>query len=278
MRPMLINCRNHAAYSREEARGRKGKRMMGLYGIFTYSLTKVSILQINSFELVYFMPIKLIKDNVENSRKGFMRIYPVIPVIILVLFMAGNSDVAEPSQSVVIASHFTKALELSSKGAYEEAIPLLNHLINQNSADVKAYISRGMAFYQLGEYERSLTDFRKAVFLKPSLGIGHQFEGITLYVLGKLDQAILAFDRALERNPELGLSYYTRGIIFLQKGSEANALNDFRKAQALGVQVASGLIDKASFVRTDGAQNKIGFSDYHVPLSSQYLTLPWDTI
>jgi len=64
----------------------------------------------------------------------------------------------------------------------------------------EAYCNRGRAFYETGDLDRALTDFM----------------------------------RAIELRPEYAEAYHNRGMVHRKMGQDAEAVADFRKAKELG--------------------------------------------
>ena len=165
-------------------------------------------------------------------------------------FLAANSSLQQ-------IEGFTKANQLVDSGEYEQAIVLLNHLINQNPKDVEAFFLRGNAFYQLREFDRAMVDFRKTVQIDPKFAMGHQSMGMVYYREGKLNDSIVSFDRAITFDPELGIAYYNRGISFLHKQRYDLSLSDFLKASKLGVEVDAHLLKQLNYDEKETPQGDL---------------------
>ena len=58
---------------------------------------------------------------------------------------------------------------------------------------------------------------------------------------GQHDKAISDFTKAIEINPRHADAYYTRGVVYYYKKDYEKALDDFYKAQKLGLNVPPGI-------------------------------------
>jgi tetratricopeptide (TPR) repeat protein len=65
-----------------------------------------------------------------------------------------------------ILSYKGKAQEKS--GLYKEAAKTFTEIIENNKSNAQAYINRGDIYHKMGEYEKSLADYNKAIKLKAS--------------------------------------------------------------------------------------------------------------
>ncbi len=115
---------------------------------------------------------------------------------------------------------FTKALFYC-----DSAITLDPHGKNYLIAD--AYINRGSVYSDLGQYDRALDDYLKAVSLSPRNSkvfnnIGNVYAKKREYV-----SAIENYNRSLMLNPRYALAYFNRGYCRLISKQTASALEDF---------------------------------------------------
>ena len=165
--------------------------------------------------------------------------------LFLNLFLAfyhytGYANLSVPNQEFETAATFVENRE------YEQAIPILTKLINENPKFLEAFLQRGLAFYYLNELNRAYVDFTKTTKIDSQFAMGYQFSGMVLYRKGLLDDAIVAFDQAIKNDPELGLAYYNRGMAFLHKHRLDLSWNDLIKAKDLGVEVDTALLSDLS--------------------------------
>jgi tetratricopeptide (TPR) repeat protein len=120
---------------------------------------------------------------------------------------------------------------------FTEGIRLINRaLISSNTAQVRntldqmliiAYNLRGIVYWEIDDYDRSLTDLNEAV----RLGTKH---ALTFYVRGRLysekedwDRAIADYTQAIRLDSQNTDAYYHRGVAYYFKGDNNRALTDW---------------------------------------------------
>lgn len=102
---------------------------------------------------------------------------------------------------------YTGVTEYLSKGKYQEAIEAFDKVVSINPDNAAAYHNKGVALYQLGEYEKALEQFRLAMsniawFGNPySRGYLWEYTGKTLDELDRQNDAIPAYEESLRFAP-----------------------------------------------------------------------------
>ncbi|MFH1190279.1 MAG: tetratricopeptide repeat protein [Candidatus Omnitrophota bacterium] len=93
-----------------------------------------------------------------------------------------------------------------------------------------AYINRGVTYLDKGEYRMAVSDFKKAVILKPS----HSYAYINLSnlynKLGENEKAVLCARRAIRLSPASAIAYYNLGNALLDLGRNEKAIAAYEKA------------------------------------------------
>jgi tetratricopeptide (TPR) repeat protein len=102
---------------------------------------------------------------------------------------------------------------------YDQAIK-----INPDFAD--AYINRGAAYADKGEYDRTIADFNQAINIKPDYADAYFNRGVAYGRKGKYDQAITDVNQAIKLKPNEAKAYLSRAIIYKRKGEPDRAIAD----------------------------------------------------
>jgi tetratricopeptide (TPR) repeat protein len=105
----------------------------------------------------------------------------------------------------------------------EDVVAAADHLLDTAarqpyfSAKTQASIlcRRGLAYQNLGEYQRALDDFDRMVQLDPVAAAYYNYRGNAHYELKDYQRAILDFQQALQLDPDLAPAY--RGLILAQQ-------------------------------------------------------------
>ena len=136
-------------------------------------------------------------------------------------FQAGGSaySLGDHEQAVV---HFTRAIESGD---------LVGNVL------VVAYNNRGLAYQDLGDFERAIADYGEALRLDPGYALAYNNSGLSYANLGDFDSAIADYGEALRLDPGLAFAYGNRGIVFLELGRNEEAERDFAEAERLGLDV-----------------------------------------
>ena len=128
---------------------------------------------------------------------------------------------------------YQKGKRLSEDKKWDEMIAVCTEIIkleNDPKKKARAYIGRGFSYYNIGNHDRTIQDFNKAIDLEP------QDESI-YYVLGQAFQkkedivnAIKNYDKAIELNSQYASAYHSRALSYGRMGNYYSAYEDFRNA------------------------------------------------
>ena len=93
---------------------------------------------------------------------------------------------------------------------------------------------RGLAHFELGQYDQARRDFEKTLMMEGSNADLRVKLGFLKQQEQDLHGAIAEYNAAIEHNPKLATPYYYRGLIYLQVLLREKACADLQKAAALG--------------------------------------------
>lgn len=147
---------------------------------------------------------------------------------------------------------FTKAIELNAqlnpktwpnkKASGEQALDNSTsdsrEIAVSDSFTAYAYTNRGVARYYLGDFEAAITDYERALRIKPMLAKAYSGRGAARTAKGDSDGALLDFQRALAIDDKLVEVYNNRGYVLLDKKEYPRAMEDFNRAIELEPTVA----------------------------------------
>jgi len=142
-------------------------------------------------------------------------------------------------------------------GIWKNSIRLWDSVVEQRPERIQlAYYFRGLAFENMGQFEKAIEDFDRAIALDPYFRDAFLNRGTAFENMGRFDSAIENFDAAIALSPSYEV-YFNRGVTFEKTGQLAKAIADYRDAIALNpsryeaylaagrVQGKSGSFDKA---------------------------------
>lgn len=136
------------------------------------------------------------------------------------------------------------------RGEFQAAVDAYTAAIISGQLSVEAlavtFNNRGVAYGELGDFDRAILDYTEALGLRPddatatrNLRVGHLRRGIARAERGDVDAAIADFTRAIEIDPAHYLAYLRRGELRLGRNERAAALQDLERAAALAPEDAN---------------------------------------
>lgn len=92
---------------------------------------------------------------------------------------------------------------LMVRGGAAQSVTIFTHIIERAPDFAEAWNKRATAYYQIGEYEKSLADIDETLKRNPYHFGALSGAGLCLLELGRYQQALTYFDRALAINPNM---------------------------------------------------------------------------
>ena len=89
------------------------------------------------------------------------------------------------------------------------------------------------------DYEGAVSDFSKAIKIKPDYAYALNNRASTLIRLEKYKEAVEDCNLAIAKNSDYAYAYYNRGIAKEMLRELDDACADWQKAESLGVEVAA---------------------------------------
>ena len=157
--------------------------------------------------------------------------------------------------------------QLFGQGKYEEAISEYSRYIEYNPDDIKSIYNRGRAYEELGEFDKSLADyeralgvdakninalmsigkfhfrneaygdaafyFDKAIKVKGGSAAAHFLSARANHKTGETTKAMEGYNRAISLNSDYGEAYLYRGALKVFLGKKSSGCSDLKKAMAL---------------------------------------------
>ncbi len=126
-----------------------------------------------------------------------------------------------------------EALDAHGQNQLDRAIKLYSRILrlqDNNYVQAIVYNHRGMAYFMLGEYQKSIDDFTQALKLKPDYFRALNNRGITCRMLHQYDKALADFEHSLELNAYQTDGYYVRALTYFDLQDYTKALENCEKA------------------------------------------------
>jgi tetratricopeptide (TPR) repeat protein len=116
----------------------------------------------------------------------------------------------------------------------KNAVKYLSIAIEQQQKNAETYNKRGLAYYTLGQYQRTIEDNSEAIRLKPDYFMAYNNRSVAYAKLGKYKLAIADCDKVISMKPDLVNAYINRGTIYFLQGNKEIGCRDYKKACELG--------------------------------------------
>jgi len=137
-----------------------------------------------------------------------------------------------------------QAYVLYKGGHLDEAIDEYTKCIEANGDDALLYYNRGVAYREKGLYQNALSDFEKAVSLKPEMLEAHKNIDWIIFRKKEWEKAIAHWNKYIDAKPEDAEGYFERARAFYHKKDIENTRKDLKKACELGKKEACKLLRK----------------------------------
>lgn len=132
---------------------------------------------------------------------------------------------------------YAKAVALWKDGKYTDpnkAKSYWDRAIATTPKVAEAYNNRGLAFYNLKQYQEAIEDFSQSIQMKPKYAEAYNNRGNAYYELDQYEKARADFDQSIKIKPNYSKAHMNRGLVNLQMQNTDQACNDFRRACDLG--------------------------------------------
>lgn len=123
-------------------------------------------------------------------------------------------------------TNFRAAEEVCTRALREQAMTRDNR--------AATFVNRGVLRMREGQYDEALSDYAKAIDLRPELGAAYLNKGAAHIYQRDFDLALAALNRAIDlESPDLFAAYYNRAIARENTGDVPGAYDDFVTALEL---------------------------------------------
>jgi len=126
-----------------------------------------------------------------------------------------------------------KAMALWDKGKFKDpkkAVDYWGRAIRAEQHTAESYNNRGLAYYELKQYDKAIKDFNKAIKLDPDHVVAYNNRGNARYARNEYRQALADFNQSLKRKPDYAKAQLNRGLVYYQMDKNGQACRDFETA------------------------------------------------
>jgi tetratricopeptide (TPR) repeat protein len=142
--------------------------------------------------------------------------------LILILSLISSFSAFASDNEAIVA--YKQGMKLLKKGHPQDSIPFFNKAISLREDFWQAYTGRGLAYNNLGDHERAVSDCNKAIRIAPKKAWPYNNRGYAYYNLGQFDKAVRDFDKAISISPDYHWAFYNRSsCCFILGNGESDA-------------------------------------------------------
>lgn len=128
-------------------------------------------------------------------------------------------------------AYLSRGLAYSDMGYEQQAIIDLTKAINLNSSRIGyIYYMRGSLYKKSGDYQKAISDFSSVIDINPNSKYAYADRGYTFNTLGNYEKAIIDFSKVIEIDHQDAYAYNNRGSAYSWLGDHRMAIIDFTKS------------------------------------------------
>jgi tetratricopeptide (TPR) repeat protein len=129
-------------------------------------------------------------------------------------------------------------------GFWKNSVSLWNYTVNATKDNSHAHLLLGYGYADSGQYEQAMTQFDKAIRLKPNDFVAYNGRGVIYSLHGLYENAVDNFNRAIRLQPLYVPAYYNRGKIYNNLELYQPALDDLNHAIRLNLFYPEAILNK----------------------------------
>ncbi len=137
----------------------------------------------------------------------------------------------------------------------------LNRLAGTEVANAEGYFRRGLAYEKIGDNEKAIKCYSKALQIKPAMETALNNRGVVYFRQREYGKAIKDFSQAISLNPGYALVYYNRGNVYGTMGDLDRALADYNLSIRINPENPSAYNNRG-WIKLQNKQTKASISDF----------------
>ncbi|HOY31095.1 MAG TPA: tetratricopeptide repeat protein [Bacteroidales bacterium] len=146
-------------------------------------------------------------------------------------------------------------------GQIEKAIADYSKAIENDPAYTDAYYNRGVSYGNLGQWEKAIADLTRVIELDPKSVMAYSNRSVAYGNLGQYDKSISDNSKVIEINPHFAVAYYNRGYTYRMVGQWDKAIADLSKSIELDPAYAVAYYNRGVAYMNIGQADK-AFDDF----------------
>lgn len=179
----------------------------------------------------------------EDSRALGVRLVVCVCVVLALVPISISLNSSDPLAEAL------RAEELLVEGRIDEAITMLEDILEDNPDSDIAHFVLGNAYLYQNQYTKAITSYTQAVTLNEDNKAALYNRGLAYFLDGQYDKALGDFDRCIELDSDDAAAYLFRGLVHADMGHDDQAVSDIEQALSVGLNpdmedIAESALDK----------------------------------
>lgn len=133
----------------------------------------------------------------------------------------------------------------------EAQIAKCTEAIRLNPDDAMEYVSRGLVYECMNDFDMAIADYSAAIRLDPA-GVLYYSRGDMYLRKGDTEQAIADYTEAIRLDPDFADAYFNRGCAYNRKGNYDQAIADYTKTISLDTDYKEAYANRSAVWATLG--------------------------
>ena len=155
----------------------------------------------------------------------------------------------------------SRGITYADLGEHQKAISEFTKAMEIDPKYAHVHYNRGKVYHESKEYQKAISDYTKAIELDPEYVEAYYNRGNTYTYLSEYKKAIYDYTRAIEIDPKDAVAYSSRGITYADLGEYQKAISDYTKAIELNPEYA-GAYSNRGFAYYESKEYQKAISDY----------------
>ena len=146
---------------------------------------------------------------------------------------AGRGSGPDPKQKIAIANLLYEALVDMEQEQYQQAVPILEQVIEEAPNTPIANLQLGRAYMALHEYRQAVTPLRNLVEMQPDDSFARYELGCALVKTGNWDDALPHFQAAVSKMNGSTMMHFYLALVYQKTSRPDEAVKEFQNAVVL---------------------------------------------
>ncbi|WP_346235813.1 tetratricopeptide repeat protein [Lysinibacillus telephonicus] len=171
---------------------------------------------------------------INQFKKAKIFFYSFTSLFLILLFgilIFSSVELLTVKKSTIISDQNNQAYELLEKEEYDEALVLLDSVLEKESENDTALANKGWILLETGRYEEAVKLYKKSLEIEPNDTSEYIFLGNAYYGLGKYEEAIDTYKEVpkIGVNKDNAIVYYQLGVSYYDLENYADSIFNFNQ-------------------------------------------------